>query len=340
MKVIIDAMGGDNAPAEIVKGAVCAAKDYDVEIILVGKEDEVNACLKNEKAENLAHRISVVNATEVVDMSDDPTGVLRSKKDSSMSVALHMLKDGLGDACISAGSTGALLSGATLIVKRIRGIRRAAMAPVLPNGGKGVMLIDCGANVECTPEYLLQFAFMGSFYSKTSLGCENPRVGLLNVGTEDTKGGELQKESFRLLKAAADEGYINFVGNVEAQSVLFNGVDVVVTDGFAGNIMLKTIEGTGAFIMRHIKNILTFNRRSKLAALIIKKRLTEFKRIIDPSEVGGTAMLGISKPVIKAHGSSDARAIRNAVRQAIDFTKADIPGQIVENISLMTVDKE
>lgn len=341
MKIIIDAMGGDNAPGEIVKGAVQAAAEFDVELVLVGRENEINACLKKENAGRPIGKISVVNATEVVTMEDDPTGVLRSKKDSSMSVALRMLRDGGGDACISAGSTGALLSGATLIVKRIRGIRRAAMAPVLPNNeGKGVMLIDCGANVECTPEYLLQFAYMGSFYSKAILGCENPRVGLLNVGTEDTKGGELQKESFKLLKAASDEGHINFIGNVEAQAVLFNGVDVVVTDGFSGNVMLKTIEGTGAFIMRHIKNILTFNRRSKLAALIIKKRLAEFKKIIDPSEVGGTAMLGISKPVIKAHGSSDARAIKNAIKQAIYFTKANVPGQIVENISLMTVGKE
>jgi glycerol-3-phosphate acyltransferase PlsX len=340
MKIIIDAMGGDNAPAEIVKGACRAAREFGVEIVLVGAAAQVEACLKNEGADSLRDKITVVNATETVEMHDDPTGVFRTKKDSSMSVALNLLKDGEADACISAGNTGALLAGATLIVRRVRGIRRAAMSPVLPNGGRGVMLIDCGANVECTAEYLLQFAFMGSFYSKKILGCASPRVGLLNVGTEDTKGGDLQKEAFALLKAASDEGHINFIGNVEANAVLSNNVDVVVTDGFSGNIMLKTIEGAGAFIMKNIKHIMTYNRRSMVGALFMKRRLEEFKKIMDPSEVGGTAMLGISKLVIKAHGSSDARAIKNAIRQAIEYQKADITGQIVENIELMTVGKE
>lgn len=340
MRIIIDAMGGDNAPAEIVKGAVEAARKYDVEIVFVGKEEQVRQCLKECGGEALGERISIVNATEVVEMHDDPTGVMRAKRDSSMSVALHMLKNDEGDACISAGSTGALLAGATLIVKRVNGIRRAAMAPVLPNGGKGFILIDCGANVECTAEYLLQFAFMGSFYSKTILGVENPKVGLLNVGTEDTKGGELQKEAFTVLKAASDNGHINFVGNVEASTVMFGSADVVVTDGFSGNIMLKTIEGSSKFIMKNMKGIITFNRRSKIAALFIRKRLGEFVKVIDPSEVGGTPMLGISKPVIKAHGSSDAKAIKNAVGQAIRFIKADVTTQIVENIDLMTIAKE
>ena len=201
------------------------------------------------------------------------------------------------------------------------------------------MLIDCGANVDCTPEYLLQFAFMGSFYSKKILGCQNPRVGLLNVGTEDTKGGDLQIEAFKELKSAGDEGHINFIGNVEAKDVLFNTVDVVVTDGFSGNIMLKTIEGTGKFIMNNLKDIFTANRRSMVAALTMKKRLGEFKKKIDPSEVGGTALLGISKPVIKAHGSSDARALKNAVLQAINCVNTDVAGEIVKNIELMTISK-
>lgn len=332
-------MSGDNAPSEIVKGAVEAIREFGVSVTLVGKENEVRSCLQNEDAEDLNEKISVVNATEIVSMEDDPTTVLRSKKDSSMAVALKLLKDGEGDACISAGSTGALLTGATLIVKRVNGIRRAALAPVLPNGGRGVMLIDCGANVDCTPEYLLQFAFMGSFYSKKILGCQNPRVGLLNVGTEDTKGGDLQIEAFKELKSAGDEGHINFIGNVEAKDVLFNTVDVVVTDGFSGNIMLKTIEGTGKFIMNNLKDIFTANRRSMVAALTMKKRLGEFKKKIDPSEVGGTALLGISKPVIKAHGSSDARALKNAVLQAINCVNTDVAGEIVKNIELMTISK-
>lgn len=339
MRIIIDAMGGDNAPAEIVKGAVEAVREFGISITLVGRENNIKSCLEAEEALELSDKIQIVNAEETVSMEDDPTTVLRSKKNSSMSVALRLLKDGDGDACISAGSTGALLAGATLIVKRINGIRRAALAPVLPNGGRGVMLIDCGANVECTPEYLLQFAFMGSFYAKNILGCANPRVGLLNVGTEDTKGGTLQTEAFEILKAAGKEGHINFIGNVEAREVFFNTVDVVVTDGFAGNVMLKTIEGTSIFIMNNLKTIFTANRRSKVAALAIKKRLEEFKKMVDPSEVGGTALLGISKPVIKAHGSSDARALKNAVLQAINFVNADVPNEIVKNIELMTISK-
>lgn len=339
MRIIIDAMGGDNAPSEIVKGAVEAIREFGVSVTLVGKETEVRSCLKNEGADDLKEKISVVNATEIVSMEDDPTTVLRAKKDSSLAVALKLLKDGEGDACISAGSTGALLTGATLIVKRVNGIRRAALAPVLPNGGRGVMLIDCGANVDCTPEYLLQFAFMGSFYSKKILGCQNPRIGLLNVGTEDTKGGGLQNEAFKELKAAGDAGHINFIGNVEAKDVLFDSVDVVVTDGFSGNIMLKTIEGTGKFIMNNLKDIFTANRRSMVAALTMKKRLGEFKKKIDPSEVGGTALLGISKPVIKAHGASDSRAFKNAVLQAINCVNSDVAGEIAKNIELMTLSK-
>ena len=339
MKIIVDAMGGDNAPAEIVKGAVEAIREFGISIVLVGREDDINACLKNEHAEDIREKISVIHAAEVVNMEDDPTTVLRAKKDSSMSVALKLLKDGGGDACISAGSTGALLAGATLIVKRVNGIRRAALAPVLPNGGRGVMLIDCGANVECTPDYLLQFAYMGSFYVKNILGCDNPRVGLLNVGAEETKGGELQTETFELLKSAGEEGNINFIGNVEARDVFFNTVDVVVTDGFSGNILLKTTEGAGMFIMSNLKEILTANKRSKVAALTMKKRLGEFKKMVDPSEVGGTALLGITKPVIKAHGSSDARALKNAILQAINFVNADVANEIIKNIDLMTISK-
>ena len=340
MRIIVDAMGGDNAPAEIVKGAVEAAREFNADITLVGIEADVKACLENENAAELGNRIRVVNATEVVEMEDDPATVLRVKKDSSMSVALNMLKNGEGDAVISAGSTGALLAGATLIVKRVHGIRRAALSPVIPNGGRGAMLIDCGANVECTPEYLLQFAYMGSFYAKTVMGCPNPRVGLLNVGAEDTKGGDLQKAAFALLKTAGENGNINFIGNVEAREVFFDTVDVVVTDGFSGNIMLKTVEGTAKFISANLKALLMSGKVSKVGALLAKGKLDDLKKIMDPSEIGGTAMLGITKPVIKAHGSSDARALKNAVRQAIIFTESGICEEIVKNIDLMTLPKE
>lgn len=336
MKIIIDAMGGDNAPTEIVKGAVAAHKEFGVEICLVGIRERVLECLQNEGAEEAEGKISVVNASEVITMEDDPSTATRRKKDSSMTVALNLLRDGEGDAVVSAGSTGALLTGATLIVKRIRGIRRAALAPVLPNGGRGVMLIDCGANVECTKEYLLQFAYMGSFYSQKILGVENPRVGLLNVGTEDTKGDELRKESFALLSGEAGDGRLNFVGNVEG-SGFFTDVDVMVADGFSGNVMLKTIEGSISFLMKNIKAIFTKNLATKLSALLVKDGIADIKSKLDVSEVGGTAMLGISKPVIKAHGSSDARAVRSAVRQAMLFCNAGVIEAIKENIDYMKI---
>ena len=338
MRIILDAMGGDNAPEAVVKGAVQACREFGEEIVLVGQEAAVRRCLTDAGAEN-EPKITVVNATEVVTMEDDPATACRRKKDSSMTVALTMLKNGEGDAVVSAGSTGALLTGATLITKRIRGIRRAAMGPVLPNGGKGVLLMDCGANVECTPEYLLQFAYMGSFYAERILGCENPRVALLNVGAEDTKGGELQKETFALLKQAADEGRINFIGNAEGSDLLTGKMDVLVTDGFSGNVMLKTVEGAAKFMFKQLKGVFYSSTKNKLAALAIKKDLGGMKAMLDPSEVGGTAMLGIAKPVIKAHGSSDDRAIYNAVRQAIACVKADVAGAIESNIEFMKLEK-
>ena len=333
MKIIIDAMGGDNAPAEIVKGAVRAKKELGVDIVLVGRIEDIKACLHNEGANE--NDFEIVDARDVITMEDDPSTATRRKKDASMTVALNMVRDGLGDAVVSAGSTGALLTGATLIVKRIKGIRRAAMAPVLPNGENGVMLIDCGANVECTAEYLLQFACMGSFYAKKLMGIENPRVGLLNVGTEDSKGGELQHQAFALLKAAHDEGRINFVGNVEGTGVFAGLVDVVVTDGFTGNVMLKTIEGTIKYMMKQLKGVFYKNTKNKLAAAVMKPDLNAMKKSMDVNEIGGTAMVGISKPVIKAHGSSDASAIFSAVRQAINFVDAGVIEDIQANIDYM-----
>ena len=241
---------------------------------------------------------------------------------------------------VSAGSTGALLTGATLIVKRIRGIRRAALAPVLPAGEHGVMLIDCGANVECTAEYLLQFAYMGSFYAKKLMGCENPRVALLNVGTEDTKGGQLQHEAFALLKQAGDEGRIRFVGNVEGTGVFSGAADVVVTDGFTGNVLLKGTEGTIKYIMQALKGVFYAGTVNKLAALALKKDLAAMKKSMDVNEVGGTALVGISKPVIKAHGSSRAAAVFAAIRQAKTFAESGIVEDIGANIEYMRLKSE
>ncbi len=336
MRIIIDAMGGDNAPEEIVKGAVRAKRELGVDVTLVGIEERVRECLAAEGCDD----IDVVNATEIVTMEDDPSTAIRRKKDSSMAVALNLLRDGAGDAVVSAGSTGALLTGATLTVKRIRGIRRAALAPVLPAGEHGVMLIDCGANVECTAEYLLQFAFMGSFYARKLMGCESPRVGLLNVGTEDTKGGTLQHQAFALLKKAGDEGRINFVGNVEGTDVFAGKAEVVVTDGFTGNVLLKTTEGVIKFMMGALKGVFYKSTVNKLAAAVLKGDLKEMKKSMDVNEVGGTALIGISKPVVKAHGSSNAASIFAAVRQAIAFADSGLIGDINANIEYMKIKGE
>ena len=330
MRIIVDAMGGDNAPEAMVKGSVSARDRLGVELVLTGKKEEIEKYLPEDR-----HGISIVDAREVVGMEDDPSTATRRKKDSSMTVALNMLKNGEGDAMVSAGSTGALLTGATLIVKRIKGIRRAAMAPMLPSRENGIILIDCGANVECTPEYLLQFAYMGSYYANRMMGLSQPRVGLLNIGTEETKGGQLQHETYKLLKKAGEEGRINFVGNVEASTMLFGGVDVVVSDGFSGNIALKTAEGVAKWLFSELKGVFMMSTKNKLAAAAIKKDVKGIAKRIDSNEVGGTAFLGISKPVIKAHGSSGA-----AIRQAKAFAEADIVGDIEKNVDYMKISEE
>lgn len=336
MKIIVDAMSGDNAPEEIVKGAVRARDELGVGIILVGKQEVVTALLEGTDRTG----IEIVDARDVISMEDDPSTATRRKKDSSMAVALNLLKEGTGDAVVSAGSTGALLTGATLTVKRIHGIRRAALAPVLPAGEHGVMLIDCGANVDCTAEYLLQFAYMGSFYASKLMKCENPRVGLLNIGTEDTKGGELQHQAFELLSRANDEKRINFVGNVEGTGVFSGEADVIVSDGFSGNILLKTAEGVIKYMMKQLKGVFYKTLVNKLAAGVLKNDLQEMRKRLDVNEVGGTALIGISKPVIKAHGSSNAASIFAAVRQAIEFYESGIISDIENNIDYMKVKQE
>jgi len=334
MKIILDAMGGDNAPLAPVMGAVQAAKDFGAQIILVGKGEKILQVLREQGIENLPEGIEVIHAEQVVDAHEDPTAAVRKQKDSSMMVGLKMLADGEGDAFISAGSTGALLSGATLLVKRVKGIRRAAMGPVMPNkaGGKTVIL-DCGANAECTPEFLLQFGLVGSLYAKKYLGIEKPRVGLLNIGAEDTKGTPLQKEAYRLLQQASEQGLIHFVGNAEARDVPLGMVDVVVCDGFSGNVLLKSIEGTAMFmgsLMKH--KIFKRNLLSGVGYLFCKKGVDEVMSMLDYRTIGGTQFLGIRKPVIKAHGSSDALAFRNAVRQAMDAAKADFSAELEQSL--------
>ncbi len=336
MRIIVDAMGGDHAPHEIVRGAMRAQRELGVDITLVGKKEDVLPCL----SESEQTSVEVVDAREIITMEDDPSTATRRKKDSSMAVALRLLKEDKGDAVVSAGSTGALLTGATLTVKRIHGIRRAALAPVLPAGEHGVMLIDCGANVECTAEYLLQFAYMGSFYAQKLMGVETPRVGLLNVGTEDTKGGELQHRAFELLSQANVEGRICFIGNVEGTGVFSGEADVVVTDGFTGNVLLKSTEGVIKYMMKALKNVFYASTKNKLAAAVLKNDLAQMKKSLDVNEVGGTALIGISKPVIKAHGSSNETSFFAAIRQAKQFAESGIIDDITEHIEIMKIKAE
>ena len=338
MKIIIDAMGGDHAPQAPVLGALQAVKDFGVHVTLVGRGDEILEVLRKNGIEDLPAGMEISHADEVVDMHDDPANVIRKKKNSSMVVGLKMVADGEGDAFISAGSTGALLSGATLVVKRVKGIRRAAMGPVMPNkaGGKTVIL-DCGANAECTAEFLLQFGLVGSLYAQKYLGVDFPKVGLLNIGTEDSKGTPLQKEAYALLTNAAEQGLLNFVGNVEARDVPLGAVDVVVCDGFAGNVLLKSIEGTAMFMGSLMSKMFKKNFLSKLAALLVMKDIKAFKKLLDYREIGGTQFLGIKKPVIKAHGSSDALAFRNAVKQAMDAAASNFAPELEEGLKALTV---
>ena len=335
MKIIIDAMGGDNAPKAPVLGGIRAAKEYGVQVTLVGQGEAILQVLRENGMEQLPEGVEIAHASEVVEICDNPATAFREKKDSSLTVGLNLLKNGEGDAFVSAGSTGAILSAATLLVKRIRGIRRAALAPVIPTGGGGAVLIDCGANAECSPEYLLQFAYMGAYYAEHILGRPEPKVGLLNIGAEPSKGTDLQRETYARLQQAKQEGRINFVGNVEAREAVEGAVDVIVADGYSGNIFLKTMEGTGLYLMREIKGVFKKNLLTKLSALMVAGGLKKLKKLMSSDEVGGTALLGISKPVIKAHGSSDDYAIKNAVRQAVQVAKSGIVENITENIDYM-----
>ena len=333
MKIIVDAFGGDHAPLAVIEGCRQAVDELGAEILLTGDEEKIRQAAAEAKIS--LDGMEIVHAPSVIPVEEDPTTLLKKYADSSMAVGLRLLSEGKGEAFVSAGSTGALLTGATLTVKRIRGIRRAAFGPVIPNGGRGVMLIDCGANAECTSEYLLQFAFMGSFYSKHILGCPNPRVGLLNNGTEETKGTELQKQAWTALKRVSDEGRINFIGNVEGSAALSGDVDVIVTDGFTGNIMLKSCEGMIKFLMGQLKGVFLSSTKNKLAALTLKGDFAKLKDMMDVNKVGGTALLGISKPVIKAHGSSNDEAIFSAIRQAVQFARAGVIEEIEKNIDYM-----
>ena len=323
MRVIVDAFGGDYAPLEIIRGASLAASEYGIKILLTGKKDEI---VKTAEQYRISlGGIDIEDTPDVISMSDEPRSILKEHKDSSMAAGLRLLAAGDGDAFVSAGSTGALIMGATFFVKRIRGISRAALAPIMPGTKGPFMLIDSGANVDIRPEMLLQFAQMGSIYMSNIIGGgRQVTVGLANVGTEDNKGGELQRQAFTLLK----ESGLNFVGNIEARDIPFNAADVVVSDGFTGNVILKLTEGVADAIIGNIKDIFMTNAVTKTAALLIKPYFRDLRKKMDASEYGGAPLLGISKPVIKAHGNSKAAAVKHAVRVAADFAAKGVIGQI------------
>ncbi|MFD6206764.1 phosphate acyltransferase PlsX [Peribacillus sp. NPDC060253] len=325
MKITIDAMGGDNAPKAQVLGAMKAVETFsDVVITLVGNETEINQYLTKHD------RIKVVHTDEKILSTDEPVRAVRRKKSASMVLAAQQVADGEADACISSGNTGALMAAGLFVVGRIDGIERPALAPTLPTiDGKGFVLLDVGANSDAKPEHLLQFAIMGSVYAQKVRGIEKPRVGLLNIGTEEKKGNELTKHTFTLLQQSSE---ISFIGNVEARDLLNGPADVVVTDGFTGNMVLKTLEGTAMGVFKMVKTALMSNLKSKLAAAMVKPELMGLKNRMDYSEYGGAGLFGLKAPVIKAHGSSDDNAIYNAIRQTRDMVGHDVIPVIAKTI--------
>lgn len=325
MKIIVDAMGGDLGCSEVVKGALAAAENYGVDIILVGDQNEIEKSIV--QSGKTADNIKIVNSADVIKMTDDPMSV-RTMPNSSMRVALDILAKGEGDALVSCGNTGALQTGATLYAKRIKGIHRAAIGAIMPMTCP-VLLLDSGANTTVTPEYLCQFAVMGSIYMEKLYSIPSARVGLLNIGVEEKKGTSLQTEAYKLLSESKD---INFVGNIEGKDIPFGKCDVVITDGYTGNICLKSTEGAVSYLIGLLKKIFGKNIKTKIAYLLIRKEMTGLKSQMNVKSHGGAPILGISHPVIKAHGNSDATAIESAIRQAITFCKAQIIEEVTEKI--------
>ena len=333
MKIIVDAFGGDNAPVEIIKGCAESLKEHEgLEIILTGPKDKIEAAAKENDID--ISGLQIENCTDVLTMEDDAMAV-RKRKDSSMAVGLKMLADGKGDAFLSAGNSGALITGATLIVKRIKGIARPAFSPVMPKSPGMFMLIDAGANVECKPEMLRQFGIMGSVYMERVMKIDNPRVGLANVGTEDHKGDTLRHEAFKLLK----ETPVNFVGNVEGTQIPFDTCEVVVADGFTGNLILKMYEGAAAAIMGRVKSIYKKSAKNKLSALMIAGDLKKLKGEVNSDVYGGAPILGAAKPVFKVHGNATAITVRYAVSLTMDYVNTGVIDEIEKTVA-QTEDKE
>ncbi len=330
MRIAVDAFGGDNAPLEIIKGAALAEKEYGVNIVLTGNKAIIEK-VASENGIDISNMV-IVHTEEVFDMHDQPTDIIRSKKNTSMGIALKLVADGEADAFVSAGSTGAVVAGATFIIKRIRGIKRPALGTVLPSKTRRFILMDCGANAECRPEMLQQFGIMSSVYMKNVEGVEEPEVGLLNIGVEDTKGTPLQLEAHQLLKNSP----LKFIGNVEARDVPAGVCDCVIADGFTGNVALKMYEGVAMNLMKMVKGVFLTNIKTKMAYLLAKKPLMGLKKFADYGEVGGAPLLGVLKPVIKAHGGSDAKAIKNAIRQAKLCVENDVIGKVTDDLTKVT----
>lgn len=322
INVIVDAFGGDNAPDAVIEGSIIAVQNLGVKVTLVGKETLIKEYA--EKHNLNLNGIEIENAETVIDIHEDPMSILKERKDCSMAVGLQMLHDKKGDAFVSAGSTGALVAGSVFIAKRIKGIKKAALAPIMPGKDGYFMLLDGGANVDCRPEALVQFAVMGCAYMENVMGVKNPRVGLLNIGAEDTKGRDLEVETYKLLEKAP----VNFVGNIEGRDMPFSKCDVLVADGYTGNIALKLYEGMGIYFAKTLKGMLTKNFKTKIGAALLMDQVNEFKKSMDYSEVGGAVLMGISAPVIKAHGSSDAKAFYNAIRQAKECVETGVTERI------------
>ena len=328
MKIIVDGFGGDNAPLAVLQGCEMAVKEYGVEIVVTGDEETLKKTAQ-ENGVSLDH-ISFHHAPSVITMEDEPTSILKEKADCSMAAAFQLVKEGKGDAFVSAGNTGAILVGATFLLKRIKGVKRAALASVIPTATGCYLLMDCGANVECRPEILTQFGVMGSLYMKKVMKTANPKVGLINIGSEETKGGELQIAALAQMKEAP----INFTGNVEARELPKGAVDVAVADGFTGNIVLKLTEGMGSLMSAKLKEIFG-GAVGKLAGALVLKKIKALKKSMDYTEYGGAPLLGINQPVIKAHGSSNPKAFKNAIRQARDFAQSGMIEELGNTVSSM-----
>jgi len=328
LKIILDAMGGDNSPDAVIKGAVKAINEIESDIVLVGNSEVINNKIKKFYGKNnineISEKITIHHTSEQIEMEDIPTQAIRQKKDSSMVVGFNMLKNNEGDVFISAGNSGALLTGATLLVGRIKGIDRPAIAPILPAHNGKFLLMDAGANTNCKPVNYIQFAQMSTIYLKNTFGIENPRIGLLNIGTEETKGNDLVKEVYHLLKDNAEEYGINFIGNVEGRDCFSGDVDAVITDGFTGNIFLKTVEGLGKFVKVSLIESLTKNIFTKIGAVPCLPAINNFKKLTDYKEYGGALFLGVKKPVVKAHGSSDEFLFYTTIKQAENFVKSQV----------------